>query len=404
MIFDKWKDGLAKNSPLLLAALESGSLGRVEEAVRHVEAEDPQLDDNIQPGNKYIFCAAKAVLSVCPSILLDAWDASRAPEVVLRYEDLESVAKGRGWSFGSPQDALYTLVSDRAENWSQSLNKLGFKCAIMSAPKTATFLCAERFLVGEPDLVVVEMLGAITTDTLVGLDLLTYKVDEQPACYFLSAATKLDGSFAEKVKSISDKDDEKWRSLVDGVLSGLPSGSFVYRQAKQAAGLLLKKGGLSKVKKEITSPRCGALPDQEQVALKFLDQGLFLQKLFNGISFEPIGNNVKMISNPLRKNKIEIDAVYRASGRNLIVAVEAKNNTKVSRTQVYSIYETLRLIAPADWDVEVVVLLTHKDSSVSSETNIDLILVDFDEGFFGELAESIDAVSPRRTIRWKIKA
>ncbi len=159
-----------------------------------------------------------------------------------------------------------------------------------------------------------------------------------------------------------------------------------------------------KVKKEISTPRLGALPEQEQVALKFLDQGLFLQKIFNGISFEAIGNNVKMISNPLRKNKIEIDAVYRASGRNMIVAVEAKNNTKVSRTQVYSIYETLRLIAPADWQVEVVVLLTHRDPDVSGDTNIDLIQVDFEEACFGDLAASIDAVRARRTVRWKIKA
>jgi len=206
------------------------------------------------------------------------------------------------------------------------------------------------------------------------------------------------------VKSICDKDDAAWRSLIGSVLAALPSGGYMYHQAKQASVHLSKKGGIMKVKKEISTPRLGALPEQEQVALKFLDQGLFLQKIFNGISFEAIGNNVKMISNPLRKNKIEIDAVYRASGRNMIVAVEAKNNTKVSRTQVYSIYETLRLIAPADWQVEVVVLLTHRDPNVSGDTNIDLIQVDFEEACFGNLAASIDAVRARRTVRWKIKA
>jgi hypothetical protein len=403
MIFDKWSQGIERDTPFLFDALKSGNLRRVEEAVKTVEASDSEMDENIQPGNKYIYCAAKAVLSRSPLVLLEAWNKSMAPELVLRYEDLESVAKGRGWTFGSPQDALYTLVSDRAENWSHSLNQLGFKCAIMSAPKTATFLCADRFLLSEPDLVVVEMLGAITTDTLVGLDLLTFKVDEQPACYFLSAASKLDPSFIQKVQSISDKDDVAWRSLIGSVVAALPSGGYMYHQAKQASVHLSKKGGIMKVKKEISTPRLGALPEQEQVALKFLDQGLFLQKIFNGISFEAIGNNVKMISNPLRKNKIEIDAVYRASGRNMIVAVEAKNNTKVSKTQVYSIYETLRLIAPADWQVEVVVLLTHRDPNVSGDTNIDLIQVDFEEACFGDLAASIDALRARRTVRWKIK-
>ena len=140
MIFDKWSQGLERDAPLLFNALKSQSLRLVEEAVRAIEASDSEMDENIQPGNKYIYCAAKAVLSRCPLVLLEAWNKSMAPELVLRYEDLESVAKGRGWTFGSPQDALYTLVSDRAENWSHSLNQLGFKCAIMSAPKTATFL------------------------------------------------------------------------------------------------------------------------------------------------------------------------------------------------------------------------------------------------------------------------
>ena len=54
MIFDKWSQGIERDTPFLFDALKSGNLQRVEEAVRTVEASDSEMDENIQPGNKYI--------------------------------------------------------------------------------------------------------------------------------------------------------------------------------------------------------------------------------------------------------------------------------------------------------------------------------------------------------------
>ena len=115
-------------------------------------------------------------------------------------------------------------------------------------------------------------------------------------------------------------------------------------------------------------------------------------------------SNVKMQTNPLRHNKVEVDSIYRAIGKKQIILVEAKDSLRVSRTQLYSIYEAYRLRIPQEWVVTVVAALLQKPNRTAAIQNqtIDLIEVDFDDQVLGDIPASLFAVKPKRHYKWTI--
>jgi hypothetical protein len=143
---------------------------------------------------------------------------------------------------------------------------------------------------------------------------------------------------------------------------------------------------------------------QEQIALKYIEEGRFLQKLLGGVTVDHLQSNVKMQKNPLRHNKVEVDSIYRAIGKKQIILVEAKDSLRVSRTQLYSIYEAYRLRIPQDWTVTVVAALLEKPNAVNGQQNqtIDLIEVEFDDQVLGDIPESLFAVKPKKHYKWTI--
>ena len=146
---------------------------------------------------------------------------------------------------------------------------------------------------------------------------------------------------------------------------------------------------------------------QEQLALKYMEEGNYLQKLLLGAKVEHIQSNVKMVANPMRGNKCEVDSIYRVLEQRRIVLVEAKGAPQVSCGQLYQLYETYRLKLPSNWGVDVVSLFvddpTAEEASEGVVRCVGMALVTFNEQFFGNVTASLLAVRPQRYLRWQIR-
>jgi hypothetical protein len=146
---------------------------------------------------------------------------------------------------------------------------------------------------------------------------------------------------------------------------------------------------------------------QEQIGLKYADQGLFLQKTLGGYRLEHIQSNVKMIKNVLRGNKCEVDSIYRVIGEKALVLVEAKDKALISRAQLYQMYETFRIKLPLAWNPIVIAVMKSKPTLEQERegysTIIDLIKVGYDDKYLGSITESLSAITAAVHYRWLIK-
>jgi hypothetical protein len=179
---------------------------------------------------------------------------------------------------------------------------------------------------------------------------------------------------------------------------------------ERAARLKTDRGRTQRIKGILEAPISITESDskQEQIGLKYVEEGNFLQKLLEGSRVEHLQSNVKMVVNPIRQSSCEVDSVYRVIGEKRIVVVESKGHPLVSRAQLYQAYETYTARVPLDWHVDVVAVLmnTNPDEDLRIKgitTVIELVLVGFDDSVFGEITPSLAALYPARRYRWHIK-
>lgn len=396
------------DNPTYLSAVQridaSGDSTDLETYIAHLAAGDPLLVSNGTPTDaiyKNVF-ARTVVPKISSAVVIAVADGS-IPRIEISFADLDTVRRALQLpSFGSPQDVLYTFTSDRALDWGVTLSSLKFQCACMVGEAKVVVTIAPRFLdVAHPNFETLELAGAISLDF-----------------WESNAVVGSVSSFAEVCASIArdlnvfpmtpfpniEWDAQAIQLLIDSV-NGQASKKYICLLT-----LLLNEiedvnaPDLPDVWKRKIKQKKKVKNSQEQIALKYIEEGRFLQKLLGGVMVDHLQSNVKMQTNPLRHNKVEVDSVYRAIGKKQIILVEAKDSLRVSRTQLYSIYEAYRLRIPQDWAVTVVAALLQKPgrgAAVQNQT-IDLIEVEFDDQVLGDIPESLFAVKPRRHYKWTI--
>lgn len=351
---------------------------------------------------KTVFCktvAPKIINSIKKALLTNS-----IPSIELTFEMIDSVRKDLGLkSFGSPQDVLYTFTSDRAPDWGLTLTGMKFQSACMIGEARILVTIAPRFLeVENPDFETNELDGAISSDfwestKIVGgiaplcpmlstiLEEIPFKLISNPLLHNWSFE-----DIQEYLEILQKNDSGKIRCLA----------KIIKDEMGELKGVELERKWKRDLKKSYK-----AKASQEQIALKYIEEGKFLQKILGGLTVDHLQSNVKMQKNPLRGNKIEVDSIYRAIGRKKIILVEAKDNSKISKTQLYSIYEAYRLRVPLDWDVIVIAALLFERKNEENNTKqqvIDLIEVKFDDQLLGDIERSLIAIKPKRHFRWNI--
>lgn len=372
--------------------------------IANLSAVDLHLVSNGSPiGSVYKAVFARAVVPKIQSAIVDALSNGSIPKIEISFSDVDNVRTALNLkSFGSPQDVLYTFTSDRAADWGLTLSTLKFQCACMIGEAKVVVTIAPRFLdVSQPDFETLELAGAISLDFWESNALVGSVASFAEICASIVHDLKVfpnthlsdvqwDPAAIQTLKNaVENQGNKKYFCLLEllfNQMKGIDQADF--QKAWQRN---------TRLKKKVKS-------SQEQIALKYIEEGRFLQKLLGGVTVDHLQSNVKMQKNPLRSNKVEVDSIYRAIGRKQIILVEAKDSLRVSRTQLYSIYETYRLRIPLEWEVTVVAALLHKSSNVNLPKNqvIDLIEVEFDDHVLGEIPESLFAVKPKRHYRWTI--
>jgi hypothetical protein len=355
------------------------------------------------PSYKTVF--ANTLLPKILPAVKDAVSTGKIPYIELSFSDLDRKRQELNLKpFGSPQDVLYTFTSDRAVDWGRTLTKTMFRSACMAGEAKVVVTVAPRFVnLSVPNFETNELEGAISLDFWESNLIVTDSFNFNSSINWLIARCGLSGvqydttrkwdaqtirTFVDSVTQVSDAKVQCLISCIRNLVSESDQDAYLRKWNSH----MRKKEKLAK-------------GSQEQIALKYIEEGRFLQKLLGGVLVDHLQSNVKMQKNPLRGNKVEVDSIYRAIGRKQIILVEAKDNNKVSRTQLYSLYETYRLRLPQDWALTVVAALLSKPDR-SQQTNIsqiiDLVELDFDENHLGDIPESLFGVGPRKHYRWNI--
>lgn len=339
------------------------------------------------------------------------------PEIDVSLDEARALAASLNLSFGSPADFLYAFTSERYERWMGLLHAFHLKSACMSGQGRCTVTIAPRFLdisSVPADKEVDELAGAISND-----------FTEAYAALFDKPSFK-DGileSLTYAQREDLDLDGHIDIDVINLILS------YLRENMSSEDFTLLKKDRMSPFLSEVE--RISAMQSrsairsfkgklnqdtsvsltQEQIALKFLEEGKFLQKLLLGKRVEDVQSNVKQVKNIRRSNKVEVDRIYKVAGEKEILLVEAKAGTKISRAQLYQLYETFSLKLPPGWQVKVVAVLinsraSHPMNSVLPEDVrlvLDLAEIEFDETVFGKITESLKNIRLKKHYRWLIK-
>lgn len=379
-----------------------------------------ERDDHMKPyaGQRGVTYYKSFVQTVVPRIIPALKDAIKngvPPEIKVTFKELDERRESLGIPpFGSPQDVLYGFSSERYEDWGPTLEAMCFRSACMDGVGSVSVTMGERYLrPGKPDEEILELSGAIGRDFWSSAEaLFSHRPPIRENIEFLAGNIGKHKEAALLMLTPSERSLRGLFKLVNLVLEN-PEITGPQRVSLELATMELKElaDGFSEKKfKKLFASRTGigsGKMSQEQIALKYAEEGKYLQKLLNGKRVEHFQSNVKMVTNPLRDAKCEIDGIYRVTGDNHIVLVEAKGKDRVSRTQLYQAYETFRLKLPLNWKLTVVAILMS-EPSVAQEvegvrTVVDVIDVAFDDGAFGKITESLALIKPARHIRWKIK-
>jgi hypothetical protein len=380
-----------------------------------------QSDQYMQPylgesGTKYFKLFSQTVVPKIMPTLKSALSLGICPEIEVTLSELK--AKGQELSIpglGSPQDILYAFTSERYSEWVPTLSEMGFQSACMSGEGKMTVTMAQRLLnLNAPDLVIQELEGTITKDFWESIKVVFSKANSSDYCreIFEEIGTGVYSYNPDQV------DGDTATNLRNIVKSYLDQDYFAFLDKCKANYLILEldtiislKAGRDRINRvrKLFSPTPNASPNvnQEQIALKYMEEGKFLQKLLNGARVEHLQSNVKMVNNLFRSNKCEVDSIFRVVGEKIIILVEAKDKQAISRGQVYQLFETYKLKLPRDWDLEVVAVTRSEPTQQQREEGIvaiiDLAQVYFDMNCLGKLTESLTAIHPKRHFRWEIK-
>jgi hypothetical protein len=399
---------------MLRRAEETEDFREIENRVSELGVTDPWLEPYTGDNKtKYYKAFVQTVVPKIVPTLRESLLAGTCPEIEVTLEEAKQAIVG--YEFGSPQDFLYGFTSARYPNWGPTLEGMLFKSACMTGQGRMVVTMAPRLLeLGTPDLETQELAGSITKDfwesaqAIFGMPCFKQRINE--ILTFLPERHEL-------ASALQNPDGETASILLEGVTHAIRSNllpSFLSIRAKDLIAKLesireipypLKRK--DKIRALLKKHVVGFPMSQEQIALKYLDEGKFLQKILDGSRVEHIQSNVKMVTNPWRKNKCEIDSIYRVIGEQKIILVEAKDKPLVARTQLYQVFETYRLKLPTDWEVEVVAVIrqtpNQEQLTQGFEKIYDLIIIEFDQDVFGRVTESLLALHPKRHYRWCIK-
>lgn len=369
-----------------------------------------------EEGTKYYKPFVQTVVPKIISALQASLPQGRCPEIEVLASEIDATRQAIGIEpFGSPQDVLYGFTSERYPEWGPTLDAMGFTSACMTGQASAIVCMAPRLLQLKqtPDAEVEELEGAITRDFWESVRVVFGK--NTPAVE-LGSLLKI-ANIIEPPFDVQNPTPDTALAIQNFLTERIQNGTFQGPPRYRAEELVELLSTISQLESEptrvsrtrrlfrlsATSPKIS----QEQIGLKYVDEGKFLQKLLGGARVEHLQSNVKMVKNPLRGNKCEVDSIYRVVGEKRIVLVESKDKRRVSRAQLYQLYETYRLRLPLGWALDVVAVLLEKPNAAEEAngfiTFIDLVKVGFDDAVFGRVTESLLAVRPDVQYRWKIK-
>lgn len=395
---------------ILECAVETGDYTEVESRMAElIESDSHMTPYEGEKGTKYykpfVQTVVPKVIDALKESLPNTW-----PEIPTSFEEIDQTRRRLGLtSYGSKQDVLYGFTSERYKAWGATLHGMGFTSACMSGVGKMVVTMAPRYLqFDSPDIVTRELEGAIPSDFWQSTDYLlgnSFAYTAATELLELAEDYEVDLEECEKCESmiaIIDAvlaDDEADHILHAKATALRPVVSTICERATRGSRRQGENRLLDASKTKYSS-------SQEQIALKYMEDGKYLQKILNGKRVEHIQSNVKMVKNPLRDNKCEVDSIYRVIGEKGFVFVEAKARDNVSRTQLYQIFETFRLKLPHDWSIKVIALTMSEPSQEQREqqieTIVDLIEVAYDEASFGKITESLLAIKPCMHYRWEI--
>lgn len=377
-------------------------------------------DDLMKPytgesGTKYYKPFVQTAAPKIIPCLRNALASNICPEIEINFSELEDTRTRLGISpFGSPQDVLYGFTSERYRNWGDTLPGMGFQSACMSGEGQMIISMAPRYLeLGVPTFEIEEMKGAISKDFWETINIVFSEMNFLESLEHIISAQDLQ-TLQNDLTAPSDTSPAAISAVIESYLAA-PSISAIDKMYLKVLSYAMKEimaisSPAVRLRnfRRILEPSVAQEVTQEQIALKYMEEGNFLQKILGGQKVEHIQSNVKMVTNPLRFNKCEVDSIYRAIGIKKIVLVEAKSKDRISRAQLYSIYETYRLKLPKDWEISVIAVLREPPSEVDImngfSTIINLIEVGFDNDSMGKITESLLSVKPATHYRWKIRS
>lgn len=403
--------------PILERAVKSGDFDEFSDYLTQIASTDPWMQPGIadEKDTKYYKSFAQTIRPKIVPAFKFALNNHCWPEIEVTLDELKAKSKELGLGdFGSPQDALYAFTADRYADWGATLQAAGLQSACMAGQGKMLVTVANRFLeLDKPHIETEELEGAISKEFFESVKVLFRDGEKDDG---ISALLEMFNP--DLLKKCGEKPSEavvaEIEQFLENFLSRENHPNWQMRAAKRALAAVKKVLGFKS--SDVRKRRCAEIltkaisedvEKQEQIALKYMDEGKYLQKLFGGKRVEHIQSNVKMVANPIRGNKCEVDSIYRVSGEKRIILVEAKGRLRIARTQVYQIYETFRLRLPADWHVEVVALAksTPRDEDLKKgfTTQIDIAWIGFDDLVFEKITESLLAIKSRKHFRWKIR-
>jgi len=388
---------------IIQQCIDSNDFYEFDEYLFKLRSQDEYLnpENNTKSGMKYYMPFHFAVFEKVRDAYIDAIKNSSLPIVKVSFSDIDQHRKKLGFdSYGSPQDVLYGFTSERYKKWGGCLTNLFFQSGSMAGAGEMYVTTAPRYLeLDGADVVIDEIDGAIPIDFWETQDVLQRNSviqvlddlrkfalssdgDLYPKTYSKSAAIRIIG-FLNRIVKENDFDNLlliRVNYARDAIETYLDSSS-----AKKASPF-----------------RKTSDHNQEQIAMKYADEGRYIQKILSGRKVEHVQSNVKMVVNPLRGNKCEVDSIYRVLGKKEIVLLEAKGKNSVSIGQLYQIYETYKLRLPKGWNIRVLALLLSSTTEKHIRTIVDVVEVDFEEALIGSVAESMHSIKIVKHYKWNI--
>lgn len=419
MINDLWRQHLlSSGKEQLLRMLENAddthNFEPLEQMLKHSIESDPLFSQDSRSLYRQMLAHASAS-KIIPA-LKRALLIGESPTIEISKDDGEKAARELGRSIPkSPQDFLYTFISERASEWIPTLELMGFTSAVMTGEQVMTLMSSPRLLDlanSTPDQTITELSSAMSNEFRETMAVLS----DQP---YVNVIRSL--AHEEQFQDLgltSPYETNKIPALLEFLRSAWNSQESLRTKAQIRLAIdeiertVMSKtdnGERHRAFKRFVKKHASLQPNQEQLALKFLDQGRYLQKILGGAQVEEISSNLKMQPNRMRGNKVEVDRIYRVNGQKKVVLVEAKGGPKVSRGQLYQLYETFAIRLPREWDIDIAAVLMDYRSLQNDGISqprlshiIDIAIVDFNDSYFGDPPNATLTMSTRSHFRWVV--